>query len=675
MRSIAIKHKIIIAFTTIGLLMLVSCAFFYWSLIQIKGTNTKIETLAVPVQQFSKDLQLSLLFITKFNAVAFSQTDLTPLKHSQDQSQIEQKNFITMLHSLNTELGSQSAMKAILQKVKSDFTSLSQTSESLFSEKTSIHFANKKATELLIIFNEQLKSLSNALLDIELLEVNPNQQRQLDALFGTATRIDDLLFTLENNTKSIKQLKTSEEVAEHQQETRFLLDNIKSNFTYLKQQGHALKAFNAQQLSDQFTQLSGLLNNNTGIYAHYKNALKNTQLAQQNFNLFQQQFAAIELQLIELSKLADQRFVILQNNAKSAIATGSRSVFIIAIIMIAFATTISFFTVRSMIKPLNALNRDLARIASGDFSQRRKPHNNDEFGTVLKNINTLSDDLSQLIKVISNDAHSLDSSAVKTNEKSHQMMTIAQQQVSKIDDASTISDNMLSNAKEVSNQADSTSTEITNASVLANDVNDIANLNSERIKDLLQRLDTAVNSTEELAQFTQQIGAIVDTISSIAEQTNLLALNAAIEAARAGENGRGFAVVADEVRSLAGRTQNSTNEINAMIQTLQQHTQATQNQINDGQHPAQSCVDNSTELTHAVEKIKEALLCVNKMSQHIANVSHQQLNNSSDIQGIMTNLTTQASSNAKNACALAEQSEDVNQLAHSLKSSVENFKF
>ena len=676
MRSIAIKHKIILAFTAIGLLVLTSSVFFYWSLNKISVNNTRTEKLAVPVQQFSKDLRLSLLSITKFNALAYSQANLDLLQQNKKQAQAEQQQFSDMLNSLSTQLNQQITMQNLLASTNAGFEQLTKVSVAMFSAKESKFVAQNSTIELSATFNEQLYNLSSNLLDIELLEVPAKQQALLNAMFGTATRIDDLLFNLSNNIKSITQTTSINDLNSHQQDTLFLLDNIQPNFTYLEQQALPFNnAFNAKNLTAKFNQLRELLNNDTGIYAQQNKVLKSTIAAAQNFEHFQQQFITTEGQLIELNKLADERFNALQTNAKAAINTGIRSVVIITLVLIILIIAISIFTTRAMLKPLKKVNRDLARIASGDLSKRSHPRSKDEFGTLLNNINKLSEDLTQLIGAISSDAHELDRSAIKTSEKGQQMTVVAQQQLERSAQATSLAHNMLTNSQAVYEQADKTSSEITNASQFANDVNEIANQNSLSIETLLQRLDKAVGSTEELAQYTQLIEAIVETISSIAEQTNLLALNAAIEAARAGENGRGFAVVADEVRSLAARTQTSTSEINTMIQTLQQHTKTTQEHITDGQHQAKQCVKNSTELNKAVERIKSTLLSVNQMSEQIAHASHEQLTNSSDIQQIMAKVTEQATLNAKNATTLASESEDVNQLAHSLTSAVERFKF
>lgn len=191
------------------------------------------------------------------------------------------------------------------------------------------------------------------MLDIELINVESNQQSLLDAVFGTATRVDDLLFTLNNNVKGIGQITTSENINDHQQDTSFLLDNIKSNLSYLEQQATPIaNKLNTNELITAFDDLSSLLNNPDGLYALQNTVLNNKDKVDQRFESFQNAFISIENQLIELNKLADTRFNFLQESAKSAINTGSSLVIIIAFVLITLLIIISVFTTNAMLKPL-----------------------------------------------------------------------------------------------------------------------------------------------------------------------------------------------------------------------------------------------------------------------------------------------------------------------------------
>ena len=144
------------------------------------------------------------------------------------------------------------------------------------------------------------------------------------------------------------------------------------------------------------------------------------------------------------------------------------------------------------------------------------------------------------------------------------------------------------------------------------------------INSLAGGIDDALEVINELHVHSEEIGAVIDVIRGVAEQTNLLALNAAIEAARAGEVGRGFAVVADEVRTLANRTQESTEQIQGIVEQLQKIAQKAVDVIQTTQSQTQNSVDQIAKAGTALDGIDQAVSTISNMSADIATASNEQ---------------------------------------------------
>src|SRR5690606_22114781 len=167
------------------------------------------------------------------------------------------------------------------------------------------------------------------------------------------------------------------------------------------------------------------------------------------------------------------------------------------------------------------------------------------------------------------------SAAEELNAVTEDSTRSLQQQNDEIQQAATAVNEMSVAVEEVASNAVQTSEESHNTAASANQGRDQINQVLASMDKLSRTIHTTTDEVQNLAEQTQSINSVLDVIRAVADQTNLLALNAAIEAARAGEHGRGFAVVADEVRALAHRTQQSTGEIEEMINAIQQVTERT----------------------------------------------------------------------------------------------------
>ncbi len=670
---LTIKQKIIMGFSTIGILLIAGSSFFYNSLMQISTANSNVELLAVPVQKQSNALQIKLLNMIKVGALGFTQQDSAALINSEQEFGKLNQEFQNSVQVLRSKVMDQAKMQQALKQAQVHYQEYVANSEAFYLAKKNIAIANEKFTNQYQQFVDTRDQASNDMLDLELLEIDNGQL--LEDIIGNGARIDDMLFTLQNTMSGLQQVNELSVLTQHKEDVGFLIANAKNNFDFMQRlfEGIDDKSL-LDDFSKQFSTLSTLLVEPGELYQHKQGALEDVINANNAYNDSVTSFNATYQQLTLLLTLAEARFVELQLTTKNKVETGESLAIILAVVFIILASFIGVITTRAMLTPLALANDSLALIAQGDLTARLTIGNKDEFGVLFKNINKLSDDLTSLLKNISQNAYSLDESSQITSEQSQRIAQSTSAQITRVDSAKQIAEKMFASSTRVTDEANLTANNVSEATTHSYEIRTIADDNSNRIVSLSERLGESVEVMTRLSKHSDSIGGILDTIGSIADQTNLLALNAAIEAARAGEHGRGFAVVADEVRSLASRTQASTAEIQTMIDALQKETQTAELAISQGQTQASECVSQSQELSNAIKQIESALLTIDEMSKSISVASNEQLGFSQDIEATMSEAAKAASHNAAESQDLSNRSEDVNKLADSLTQSVARFK-
>ncbi|WMN86941.1 methyl-accepting chemotaxis protein [Vibrio parahaemolyticus] len=246
-------------------------------------------------------------------------------------------------------------------------------------------------------------------------------------------------------------------------------------------------------------------------------------------------------------------------------------------------------------------------------------------------VQSMSQSLATMVTNLDNAMLALRSelSAVESRSGTIADLTLSQQESTAM--IATAMTEMASSANQVATSANDTARNTDEADKQSQQTQSLICSTVDNIQGLANQLNTASLAVANLDQDVNNIVKVLDVIGDIAEQTNLLALNAAIEAARAGEQGRGFAVVADEVRKLAGRTQDSTKEIQNMISNLQQGSRHAIQTMEICAETSQSTVTQSRSASEALQQIVTALEAITTMSQQIATAAAEQTHVSDDI--------------------------------------------
>ena len=259
--------------------------------------------------------------------------------------------------------------------------------------------------------------------------------------------------------------------------------------------------------------------------------------------------------------------------------------------------------------------------AANDLSLRIP---DEESNPVARAFNAMMNKFTGLIGEVSSAAGEINSVSTMATESANTSQQEIDAQHSQTEQAATAVTEMSQTIQEVARNAQNAADAANDADVKANEGYQLVRNAIDSTVKLNQGMESASQSIKKLEANALDIGSVVDVIRGISEQTNLLALNAAIEAARAGEQGRGFAVVADEVRSLAQRTQESTAEIQNMIEALQQDTEGAVSVISNGQDVSRKVSDEINKAGSALQSIVKSISEINSMNVQIATAAEEQ---------------------------------------------------
>ncbi|GGU52051.1 methyl-accepting chemotaxis protein [Pseudomonas laurentiana] len=310
---------------------------------------------------------------------------------------------------------------------------------------------------------------------------------------------------------------------------------------------------------------------------------------------------------------------------------------------------------RSISRPLQEAVDAMATIASGesDLTRRLDTHGHDEVTQLGMHFNSFTAQLQQVVGQLHDAARALGHSAVEMGDNANQAELRSEQQSQQMELVATAINEVTYAVQDVAKNAEQASTEMQDAQHRAEQGQHSIQGSLQRIGELSGTIDEAVEVIQALANQSTKIGSVLEVIRAIAEQTNLLALNAAIEAARAGEQGRGFAVVADEVRLLAQRTQQSTAEIQTMIEHLQGQSEAAVKAIGASSTASRQTVEQASEAGASLDAISQVLLNLNALNASIASATLQQ---SHVVEEINRNVTETADLSRQTASAAQQSS-------------------
>lgn len=668
-----VATRVIAGFAVVTLLLILLGAVSWFTNNELKNTTEVLQQLSIPALKSTGELGETLSEQQRLVLVGYHVTKANKLPPIQQQFASQKQNFKAQFASLSKLVQHEPGLKEILPQVERNYQAFINTSERMMAD----HLSALEQQESLNKQRDQLETTADdaASLLLDLMDLEQSQDTTEREIAASAAALDS---NVTNVISTVYDLVATEERSKYEiivKELSYIINEAEAKLEYISRHGAGvIDADVLNEMNSELGKLSQHLKGKNSIQAQKATQLELKASTQVALNQVETDKKNVNQAMGALSGAIETLTNEINAKTLASIDSASMQTLLVVLVAIVVAIAVSIAVVKPLTASLNRINQALNILASGDLTHKLDDFGQDEFAELSRNCNRLIDSLRGLIRGILDRSNQLAAAAEQTSAVTSQTTIGIQEQKSQVDQVATATTELSSSAQQVSHSADHALNQIKQADEEAQHMRMIAEENRSTIEALAEEVAKAGQVINKVHSDSDAIGSILDVIRGIAEQTNLLALNAAIEAARAGEQGRGFAVVADEVRNLASRTQESTQEIQQMIQVLQTGTQEAVAVMEQGRAQANSCVAKTEQANQALEAISESVHQAFDAGTQIANAAQEQNLVSQQVSEKLEHIALISEETASGADQTAQSSHQVAQLAEELQASVGEFK-